>query len=107
MDPCNDVPPAKPKGTTVQVKFVNKSEGTVGPFSFGMLQPNSLGECGTYVFYMGKFDAPVVTVLAGCYWGYAVITSPSSIARNPQPLCVTDTTKAVAIWVTKELVNFH
>jgi len=105
-NPCYNPPPAKPKGTTVQVKFVNKSDAVVTSFSFGMEQPNKEGECATYGFPLGKYDAPVVRVLAGCYWAYAYTDKPST-AASPQPLCVFDTTKTVSIWITADLINFH
>ena len=106
-DPCNEPPPLKPTGTLVQVKFVNKSEGGLS-LSFGMVSPNAQGECGTYAFSMGKFDAPVVTVLAGCYWAYAYIDKPATSSTPPgKSLCVYDATKAVAIWITAEVIGFH
>ncbi|MDD2922858.1 MAG: hypothetical protein PHQ36_11300, partial [Anaerolineales bacterium] len=105
-DPCNDIPPADPKGTTVQVEFINKSDGRVAPLSFGMIKQNSLGECGTYTFYLGYRESNTQTVLAGCYWAYGYVDTPSS-AKNIEYLCVTDTTKTVAIWVTNEVIGFH
>ncbi|MFN8414540.1 MAG: hypothetical protein U0Z26_19330 [Anaerolineales bacterium] len=109
-DPCNLPPPTKPKGTLVKVKFVNKSGGTLN-LSFGMLQPNSLGECGTYGYSLGVFDEPVVTVLAGCYWAYAWVTqlnsNKPSTAKNASALCVTDPAKEPDIWITSELIAFH
>lgn len=106
-DPCNNPPPVKPKGATVQVRFMNRSEGRVQFISFGMNQPNDQGECGTYNFSLAKLETIAVTVLSGCYWAYASIEDPRSTAKNPQALCVTDSTKAVAIWITKEVINFH
>jgi hypothetical protein len=105
-NPCYDPPPAKPKGTTVLVKFLNKSDAIVTSLSFGMEQPNKEGECFTYSFPLGRYDAPVVRVLAGCYWAYAYTDHPST-AASPQSLCVFDTTKTVSIWVTKDVINFH
>ncbi|HEY2981409.1 MAG TPA: hypothetical protein VGJ22_09535 [Anaerolineales bacterium] len=87
-DPCEGVPPVEPQGDTGRVKLVNKSKGQVN-LSFGMYQANSLGECGTYSFSLGIFDAPTVTVLAGCYWGYAWITGNApSIAKTINAICV-------------------
>lgn len=87
-DPCEGVPPAEPQGDTAQVKLVNKSKGQVS-LSFGMYQANSLGECGTYSFSLSVFDAPVVTVLAGCYWGYAWVNgNEPSIAKSTNAICV-------------------
>ena len=82
-DPCNEPPPVEPKGTTVQVRFVNKSKGRVN-LSFGMIQENDEGECGTYSFTIGPQMSPETTILAGCYWGYAWITGTEpSIAKSP------------------------
>lgn len=112
LNPCNDVPPAKPLGTTVQARFINKSEGLVN-LSFGMTAPNGKGECGTYGYTLARFDEVQVTVLAGCYWGYAWISDRpdpkkrTSTASTPDVLCLNDTSKAVAIWITAEVINFH
>ena len=105
-DTCNDPPPFEPKGTMVQVKFVNESDGSVN-LAFGMNQPNSLGECGTYSFSMGRFDEPVVKVLAGCYWAYAWVTGEKpSTARNIEALCVTDPNLVPAITIGPEVIGF-
>ncbi len=107
-DPCNLPPPAEPKGVKVQVKFVNKSGGHAD-LAFGMNFPNDLKECGTYSFSLGKFDEPVVTVLAGCYWGWAWITGdiPSVAKTGSTILCVTDPNQVRAIWITSEMIGFH
>ncbi len=105
-DPCNDVPPTKPKGATVQIELVNKSDGRVSPLSFGMVAPNSLGECGTYTFYLGNHETSTQTVLAGCYWGYGYIDTPS-VAKTAEYLCVTDAANVAAIWISNEVIGFH
>lgn len=109
-DPCNLPPPTDPKGPLVRVKFVNKSEGNA-ILSFGMIQPNTLGECGTYGYTLGRYDQPVVTILAGCYWAFAWIdkvdSNQSSTAKNINPLCITDPAKEPDIWISAEVVNFH
>lgn len=107
-DPCNQPPPIKPNGVTVNVKFVNKSGGHVD-LAFGMNSPNDLKECGTYSFSLGQFDEPVVTVLAGCYWGYAWITgdTPSIAKTGSTILCVTDPNVERAIWIGTEVIDFH
>ena len=108
IDPCNQVPPIEPQGALVKVKFVNKSEGIVN-LSFGMSYPNDKGECVTYSYVLGVFDEPIVTVLAGCYWGWAWITGKEpSVARTGSTiLCVTDPSKIPPIWITKETIYFH
>jgi hypothetical protein len=105
-DPCNEPPPLKPLGTLVKVKFVNKTEGSIN-LAFGMVKENDKKECGTYNFSIGRYEEPEVTVLAGCYWGYAWILDPPSTAQTPDVLCVTDTSKITAIWITTEVINFH
>jgi hypothetical protein len=108
QDECNQVPIEKPQGAQVRVKFVNKSEGLVN-LSFGMNSPNSKGECVTYSYTIGVFEEPVVTVLVGCYWGYAWITGDEpSVARTGSTiLCVDDPNKVPPIWITKETIYFH
>lgn len=106
IDPCNDVPPLHPQGTVVSIKLVNKSGGSVN-LSFGMTQENSLHECGTYSFSLGAYDESVVTVLAGCYWGYAWVTGKKpSTAQTIDVLCVTDPATATPIWIGSEVISF-
>jgi hypothetical protein len=106
-DPCNEPPPYEPKGILVKVKFVNKSGGNVN-LAFGMTEKNSLGECGTYTFTLGTYDEPVVTVLAGCYWGYGWVTGKTpSTAKTIDFLCVTDPNQVPAIWIGPEVISFH
>ena len=106
-NPCNQPPPYEPKGTTVQVQFINKSGGTVG-LSFGLLEENSLGECGTYNFSIGRFDSPTVKVLAGCYWAFGYVTADKpSTARNVSALCVPDTSQIWKIRIGPEVIEFN
>jgi len=106
-DPCNAPPPLEPKGKKVKIKFVNKSDGGV-TFSFGMTQENEEKECGTYSFSLGRYEEPVVEVLAGCYWGYGWVDGkvPSTTQTNNN-LCMTDTSKITTIWINAEVINFH
>lgn len=104
---CDAPPPYEPKGTMVQVKFVNRSDGSVN-LAFGMIEPNSLGECGTYSFSIGRYDEPVVTVLAGCYWAYGWVTGDTpSTANNIDALCITDPNHVPAITIGKEVIGFN
>lgn len=106
-DPCNDVAPSEPNGATVKVKFVNKSDAPLD-LHFGMNSSNALGECGIYYFPLGRYEQPVVTVLAGCYWAYAYIHgNQETNAKNVETLCVTDPTRTPAIWIGKETIGFH
>ena len=105
-NPCYDPPPAKPKGTVVQVKLVNNSKGLVS-FSMGMEEANAQGECATYSFSLGRFDQPIVTVLAACYWGFAYITDPTSNAKTIAPLCLYETTKTVPISIGGEVIGLQ
>ncbi|MFL7869974.1 MAG: hypothetical protein AB8I58_14185 [Anaerolineales bacterium] len=105
-DICNLPPPSDPQGTTVQIRFVNESKGQVN-LSFGMLEENDEGECGTYSFSIAPQASPVVEVLSGCYWAYAWITGNTpSIARSTQAICVTDTSQIRGITITPETVGF-
>lgn len=106
INPCNEPPPAKTKGKIVSIRFVNKSGSRVN-LSFGMQRENPEKECGTYTFVISQSDELVVNVLAGCYWAYGWVENPPSTAKNINELCVTDTTKTTAIWITKEVINFH
>ena len=106
-DTCNQPPPLKPKGVTVQVKFVNKSGGNVN-LSFGMDFPNYQDECVTYSYTLGKFAEEVVTVLVGCYWAYGWVDGEqTSTAQNIDLLCLTDPNKVPAIWIGSEVIAFH
>ena len=106
VNPCNEPPPIDPKGTTVQVKFVNKSKGKVS-LSFGMLNENAEGECGTYNFIIGPKTSPVFTVLAGCYWAWAPISgAQTSIAKSPLDICLTDPNKTRGVTITTETIGF-
>lgn len=103
QDPCDGVPPAKPKGDTAQVRFVNKSKGQVN-LSFGMYKANEQGECGIYSFALSIYDSPTVTVLAGCYWGYAWVTGKTpSIARTSNAICV-DANGSVSVTIGVETI---
>ena len=106
VNPCNDIPPVKPLGDTTRIQFLNKTNGRLN-LSFGMTAQNSLKECGTYSFTLGKFEEPEVTVLAGCYWGYAWVLDPPSTPQTANSLCVTDKNKTYQIWITKDLIAFH
>lgn len=104
-DPCQQPPPTKPQGTMVGVKFVNRSGGSTN-LSFGMYQPNSLGECGTYNYTLGEYETTIVKVLAGCYWGYAWITGKEpSIAKSTDPICLTDPAVIRGVTITKEWIG--
>jgi len=107
IDPCNQPPPLEPKGSQVQVKFVNKSGGNVN-LSFGMNSPNTLGECVTYSYTLGTFAEEVATVLAGCYWAFGWVDGKQpSTARTIDLLCLSDPNKAPAVWISTEVISFH
>ena len=104
QDPCNGVPPAKPKGDTAQVRFVNKTKGQVN-LSFGMYAANTEGECGIYSFALSVYDNPTVTVLAGCYWGYAWINAKTpSVAKSTSEMCV-DSGGSISVTITTETIG--
>jgi hypothetical protein len=106
-DACGQVPPIEPKGALVKVKFVNKSGGSVN-LSFYMTTPNDKGECVTYTFVLGRYDEPIETVLAGCYWAYGWVTGDEpSTAQAINTMCITDPNKVPAIWISSEVISFH
>ena len=106
VNPCNEPPPFDPKGTTVRVRFVNKSKGKVS-LALGMLEENDEGECGTYNFTIGPRMSPEVTILAGCYWAWGSITgTQNSIAKSPYDICLTDTSQTRGVTITKETIGF-
>jgi hypothetical protein len=105
-NPCYEPPPAEPKGTLVNIKLVNHSQGLVD-LNLGMENPNDQGECATYFFRLGRYDQVVVSVLAACYWGYAYITDPTSNARTATPLCLFDTKKTVPVAIGTEVIGLQ
>ncbi len=105
-DPCNEPPPAEPKGSVIKVKFVNKADSSLN-LSFGMMKENDKKECGTYSFTIGRYDEPEATVLAACYWGYAWVLDPPSTSQTPDVLCLTETGKTYTIWINKEVISLR
>ena len=106
LGPCEGPVPAAPQGVQVNVRFVNKSNGSVN-MAFGMTKPNDLGECGVYSFSFGPDDVEVVQVLAGCYWAYAwVQANEPSTAQSIVDLCLTDTTQTRGISIGAEVIGF-
>ncbi|MCE9646937.1 MAG: hypothetical protein K8S20_13130 [Chloroflexi bacterium] len=106
--PCDQPPPVLPLGTLVKVRFINKSGGSLN-LSFGMNSPNDKKECVTYSYYLDRFDEPEVTVLAGCYWGWAWVTGkqPSVAKTGDSLICVTDPAKTITIWIESEAIFVH
>jgi hypothetical protein len=93
-------------GTTVRVRFVNKTKGLAN-LAFGMLRENDEGECGTYNFSIGANTSPEVTVLAGCYWGFAWISgNEPSTAKTFANICLTDPDQVRGVTITKETIGF-
>lgn len=105
-NPCYEPPPPEPKGTVVQIKLVNNSQGLVD-LNLGMENPNTQGECATYFFRLGRYDQPIVSVLAACYWGFAYITAPTSNAQTITPLCLYEITKTVPVSVGTEVIGLQ
>ena len=105
-DPCDEPPPATPKGAVVKVRFLNKTDSTVN-LSFGMTKENDKKECGTYSYTIGRYEEPEVQVLSGCYWGWGWVLDPPSIAKTPDVLCITDTSSTTSVWITDEVISFH
>ena len=67
-DLCSQPMPPKTKGNSVQVKFLNKTGGTV-LIAFAMNKPNGLGECGTYTYSLGLYNSPIVQSINGMLLG--------------------------------------
>lgn len=93
------------KGTTVQIKLVNKSDGPVD-LSMGMYAPNEKGECYTFGFSIRDKGSDVVTVLSGCYWmgGYQNGPKPSTPRTNY--ICLTDTTQTRGVSINNNSIGF-
>ncbi len=105
LDPCNLPPPSEPQGELVSVKFVNKSGGQVN-MSWGMAQPNSRGECGTYSFSFSDGGVATVQVMAGCYWGYAWVSgNKPSTAQTISNICLTDPGTTLGISIGTEVIG--
>lgn len=106
VNPCNEPPPIDPKGTTVQIRFENRSKGKA-ILSLGMLEENDQGECGTYSFTIAANTKPAVTVLSGCYWAFAWIEGrePSN-ARSTYDICLTDTNQTRVLSITPETIGW-
>jgi hypothetical protein len=105
-NPCYNPPPPEPVGTTVLIRIVNNSQG-IADFNFGMENANDKGECATYYVRLGRYDQPVVRVLAACYWGLAYITDPNSVSKTIAPLCLFDTAKTVPVSVGPEVIGLQ
>ena len=80
-DPCSGPVDFKPQGDMVKVKLVNRSGGTVN-LALGMIQPNSLGECGVYSFSISTYGAPVGEILAVVGAGGGAASEKRSCTRR-------------------------
>jgi hypothetical protein len=104
---CNQPIPAKTKGTTVSVKLVNRSGGTVD-LSLGMNAANNLGECGVYAFHVSDKGNLSITILSGCYWGFGYVSGGSKPSTSKVGnICFTDTTKTQALTIGADTMGFH
>lgn len=93
------------KGTTVQIRFVNKSDGPVN-LSMGMYEPNDRGECYTFGFGVSHKGSEIVTILSGCYWiaGYQNGPKPSTPRANY--ICLTDTDQTRGVTINNNSIGF-
>jgi len=99
-------PPTKDlKGTTVQIKLVNKSDGPVN-LSMGMYAPNEQGECYTFQFGISKKGSEVVTILSGCYWAGGYQNGPKPSTPRVDYICLTDTTKTRGLSINNNSIGF-
>jgi hypothetical protein len=103
---CNQPIPTKTKGTTVLIKLVNKSGGSVA-LSLGMNEANSLGECGVYSFGLRDKESVTVTILSGCYWGYGYVSGGKKPSTSRVGnICLTDTTETRGLTIGAETMGF-
>lgn len=93
------------KGTTVDVKFVNKADGPVN-LSMGMYAPNDEGECYTFAFGVSKNGSEVVTVLSGCYWIAGYQNGPKPSTPRAGYICLTDTTETRGVTINNNSIGF-
>ena len=103
---CSQPPPAKPKGTTVEIKLVNQSGGPVSLY-LGMYSPNDQGECAEYSFTLRDKATENVTVLSACYWGYGYQTGPKPSTPATHSLCLTDTGSTRGVTIGKDSIGFN
>jgi hypothetical protein len=102
---CNQPIPSKTKGTTVQIKLVNKSGGSVN-LSLGMNEANNQGECGVYSFGLRDKESVIVTILSGCYWGYGYVTGKKPSTSRVGNICLTDTSQTRGLTIGAETIGF-
>ena len=105
---CNQPIPTKLKGTTVQIKLVNKSGGSVNLY-LGMNEANDKGECGVYSFGLRDKESVIVTILSGCYWGYGYVSGgkkPSTTKIPGGNMCLTDTSETRGLTIGPETIGF-
>jgi hypothetical protein len=103
---CNQPIPSKTKGTTVQIKLVNKSGGSVN-LSMGMNEANDLGECGVYSFGLRDKESVVITILSGCYWGYGYVSGGKKPSTSRVGnICLTDTSQTRGLTIGAETIGF-
>lgn len=102
---CYQPPPAKLVGTTVQIKFVNKSDGPVD-LSVGMYAPNDRGECFTFAFFIADRAVEEVTILAGCYWIAGYQNGPKPSTPRVEYICLTDTNQTRGISINNNTIGF-
>ncbi len=103
---CNQPIPTKTKGTTVQIKLVNKSGGSVN-LSLGMNEANDIGECGIYSFGLRDKESVIVTILSGCYWGYGYVSGGKKPSTSRVGnICLTDTAETRGLTIGPETIGF-
>lgn len=93
------------KGTTVQIKLVNKSDGQVD-LSMGMYEPNDKGECYTFGFSISKSGSNVVTILSGCYWIGGYQNGPKPSTPRVDYICLNDTTQTRGLSINNNSIGF-
>ena len=102
---CYQPAPAELLGTTVDIRFINESDGPVD-LSMGMYAPNDRGECFTFAFFVGRNTAEDVTVLAGCYWIAGYQNGPEPSTPRVDYICLTDTNEPRGLSINNNSIGF-
>jgi len=106
-NPCYLPFPPFPQGGIVTATFINQSGGLVDLY-FGMMDPNSYGECGAGGENLGVFGEASVQILSGCYWTLGYVSGPeTSTAKNIDPLCMTTAGTEYELTVGSEVIGFR
>ena len=102
---CYQPAPAELLGTTVDIRFINESDGPVD-LSMGMYAPNDRGECFTFAFFVGRNTAEDVTVLAGCYWIAGYQNGPNPSTPRTDYICLDTSIEGRGLTISNNTIGF-